>query len=127
MSAGPLEYTLPAKARIRRRSDFTRCYEVGRRYYAKYFILFVDAGQERWRIGLAVSKKNGHSPRRNRIKRVLREFFRLYAQALPPCDIVAVPRRELGQELAGLSVNLELVRTQLQPLLPRIAAHVSPK
>ena len=80
-------------------------------------MLFVGEGQTQWRFGLAVSKKNGHAARRNRIKRVLREFFRLYGQALPPCDIVAVPRREL----AGLPVDLALVRSQLQPLLQTLA------
>lgn len=107
---------LSAVSRIKRRSDFVRCYETGRRYYSPYFVLFVGEGCTQCRLGLAVGKKNGHAPRRNRIKRVVREFFRLYAQALPPCDIVVVPKREL----IGLPIDLALVREQLQPLLYRI-------
>lgn len=48
------------------------------------------------RIGLVVAKKQfKHSVTRNRIKRKLRETFRL--SALPAVDIVAIPKRGLEQ------------------------------
>jgi len=45
------------------------------------------------RLGLVVGKKHGGAVRRNRIKRLLREAFRLEGDALPTGhDLVCIPR-----------------------------------
>ena len=113
-------HTLPRACRIQRRPDFTLCYETGRRYFSRSFVLFVRQNQHgTWRLGLAVTKKMGNAVRRNRIKRVLREFFRLHGHLLPQDkDIVAVPKREL----CGQAVDLALVRSELEPLLVRLGS-----
>lgn len=72
-----------------------------------------------WRLGLAVSKKVGRANVRNRVKRVLREFFRLNRPTLPNgFDIVAVPKRNL--DVPGLT--LASVAADLEPLLLRVRA-----
>jgi ribonuclease P protein component len=64
------------------------------------------------RLGLSVGRKHGGSVRRNRIKRLLREAFRLSPQSIPPgFDFVFVPRRFADTTLADLLV-----------FLPRLAA-----
>lgn len=111
-------YALPYLCKIRRRPEFTLCYEEGCRYFSQFFVVFVRKNQEGlWRFGLAVSRKAGNAVRRNRIKRVLREFFRLQGYATLPCvDMVAVPRRTL----AGKDVTYALVMADLTPLLQKI-------
>jgi ribonuclease P protein component len=57
------------------------------------------------RLGLSVGRKHGNSVRRNRIKRLLRESFRLSPQAIPAgFDFVFVPRRFADTTLADLLV-----------------------
>ena len=56
---------------------------------------------------------------RNRIKRVVREFFRLKQQAVPDgLDIVVVPKRTLDAS----RLDLDRVTTEFTPLLGRMAA-----
>lgn len=50
------------------------------------------------RLGLTVAKKHlKRAHDRNRIKRLVRESFRLSQHNLPPCDFVFVAKRGIGQ------------------------------
>ena len=104
----------PREARVRRRAEFTVCYERGRRLHSAHFLLFLLPRPEgRARTGVAVSRKVGGAVTRNRVKRLLREFFRLHAHALPRGDMVVVAKRHAGQA----ELDLARVSGELLPLL----------
>lgn len=45
------------------------------------------------RLGLVVTRRYGKAVRRNRMKRLLREFFRRHKGLLPPRDLVIMAKK----------------------------------
>jgi ribonuclease P protein component len=66
------------KERISLPQDFKSVMKSGRRFHSKHFILFLkENGRGFNRLGIVAKKEIGPASLRNRLKRHLREFFRL--------------------------------------------------
>jgi ribonuclease P protein component len=89
-----------AELRLRSKLQFDSVYAGGRRIDDRFFALRVKAnGLTHARVGLAVAVKTaGSGVARNRLRRLVRESFRLVQHELPPMDIVVAakfPAREV--------------------------------
>ena len=84
---------------------FRRLYHKGNTCANRYLALYCRKnGQKRNRVGLTVNAKLGCAVRRNRMRRRLREIYRLHeAQFARGYDIVVVARtRAIGADYAAL-------------------------
>ena len=112
-----------AQFRICSSMDFSACYNYGRRFHSRHFIFFALQNVRLpgiARLGLAISRKVGNAVTRNRIKRLLREFFRLHYGLMPEkLDLVAVAKREAGTAALCLSDLSE----ELLPVVRRMRRH----
>ncbi|MFZ7112797.1 MAG: ribonuclease P protein component [Desulfatiglandales bacterium] len=66
------------------RKDFVNLNLAGKRFQTEHFtVIFMKNRLGRSRLGITVSKKVGNAVKRNRVKRRLREFFRLHKGFFP--------------------------------------------
>lgn len=100
--------------------DFRRLYSRGRRAVSPTLALYARRGRSgQNRLGITVSKKLGNAVTRNRVRRRLREVYRLHEEAfLPGRDIVVVARvraahvsyQILERDFLRLAKRLNLLR-----------------
>ncbi len=83
--------------RIIKTSRFRAIYQQGVWKASRNFTIITcpnDQGIKR--LGITVSKKAGNAVRRNRIKRLIREFFRLNKALFPEgCDVVVMAKKDM--------------------------------
>lgn len=109
-------YSFLKEERIRRRSDFQSIYKEGARYQSRHFQVSICPNHlPHSRLGMSVGRKIGSAVQRNRLKRLIREFFRLNKGVFPDCtDSVITAKtgasildfRQVSEELKGLFMGL---------------------
>ena len=84
------------KERITHSQDFRKTMKFGKRLNSKSFILFLQKNESGFhRLGIVVKKEVGPATYRNRIKRYIREFFRLHKHQIKGSfDIVLLVKKE---------------------------------
>jgi len=114
---------LSAWRRLRHQRDFDRVYAARCRASDGRLLVFADVGLESrgTRFGLSVSKKHGNAVCRGRLKRLLREAFRLQQAELPDgLDLVLIPRQ-------GDLPTLEEFKASLLKLAGQLAKKLAKK
>jgi ribonuclease P protein component len=95
--------------RIFKRKDYTTIYDQGVRRHSKHFTMIACRNQAgARRLGVTVSKKAGSAVQRNRIKRLLREFFRLNKSRFSSSQDIVIIAKKDAHTLAYRDVCREL-------------------
>ncbi|NRA01387.1 MAG: ribonuclease P protein component [Myxococcales bacterium] len=102
-----------------RRADFLVTTGEGRRVDGAHFLVFIrDRNDGRGaRLGITVTRKVGNAVIRNRIKRLVREWFRSREAQLGSRDLVMIAHRGVARDLglAAVEQDLEPAMRQLEP------------
>jgi len=119
--------SLPKTYLLRKKSEFNNVYQHGKRVHGENFsLILLPNNSEHNRLGISIHGQLKGAAKRNRIKRVIREFFRLNKRflqeksfkscELPFMDIVITVRKGFDlknpAEVAG-AVNHLLERRSL--------------
>ncbi len=121
--ACPLQFSFTKADRLLKRREFIALANSGRRIQNEYFIAVFSPGcHGRSRLGITVTKKVGGAVKRNRIKRLVREFFRLNRQSLSgEWDINIIAKYQIAD------ITSEQAYQSLQNIINRISRYDDPQ
>jgi ribonuclease P protein component len=107
------QFAFSRASRLRLKKEFEAVFDAGNRTATRDLVAWhsESAGKEK-KIGLMVSKKTGGAVKRNRLKRLLREAFRLTKEELKEgTRLIIYPKAGCAMEnLAQAGKALETVR-----------------
>lgn len=108
---------------LKKNYEFGQVYKRGRFFVSKFLVLYILRNNTgRNRIGITISKKVGKSVRRNRVKRLIRENFRMVEMDLKKgYDMVFVSRKtrelpsfkQITRDMNYLLKNLDMFKERV--------------
>ncbi|MDI6735297.1 MAG: ribonuclease P protein component [bacterium] len=104
-------YKFPKVERLHLTKDFKKVYDSGIAYHSRKLVLFTLFAPDVIRkIGFVTGKKVGKAVTRNRVRRLLREAYRLNKNSLVEgIELVVVAKRD-SAELSFKEIEQELLR-----------------
>ncbi|WP_373649312.1 ribonuclease P protein component [Schlesneria sp. DSM 10557] len=120
-------FTFTKAQHLRAKADFERVYALKCKAADGVLLLFAARSSSPvTRIGLSVSRKHGGAIVRNRLKRLLREAFRLKQFEIPQgVDLIAIPLAKEKASLEAYQHSLVNVSRRLQRRLDQNSAEPS--
>ncbi len=92
-------FNLQGKDRLRKRGEFLDAYARGKKIQGAHLVFYMAPNNlPHHRFGVTVSRKIGIAVVRNRLKRRLREIFRINREAISPhCNVVVNAKRSAAK------------------------------
>ncbi len=112
----PATNRFPGTLRVKTRAEFKKLQAGSRKHYSSHFLTVVNpSSRELSRIGITVTTKvDKRATQRNRIKRVIREFFRhIHRQLAGTFDIIVIARQN------ATDCSSEAIREELFEVLKK--------
>lgn len=104
--------------RLLKRGDFVRISGQGRKIHtANFIILWEESPVSAVRIGITVSGKVGNAVVRNRLKRLVREFYRLNKGLFAPVDYNVIAKK------GAANLDFGAISQELGRALQRLITH----
>ncbi|OLS02717.1 ribonuclease P protein component [Tissierella creatinophila] len=100
------------KYRIRKNMEFKNIYKVGKNYWNRNLILYVkNNGLNETRVGYTITKKIGNAVTRNKIRRRMKEIYRLnFHNIKDGYDLIFIAKRSIVdisfEELEGSMIHI---------------------
>lgn len=103
-------HRFPAEERLRTDREFRDVVRKGERVNTVHYTVYRDAlGGKRRQVGVSAGKRAGGAVVRNRVKRLLREFYRLNKGEFPTGTRTAIVVRKPPETAALTEVSAELL------------------
>lgn len=115
-----MDFSFTKADRILKRNEYIQIAKSGRKLQNEYFIAYYAPGRfDRTRLGVTVTRKFGRAVQRNRIKRFIREYFRLNRHLISgEWDINIIAKKEAAD------LSSEEIFESLQSIFKRISSRV---
>ncbi len=102
-------FSLAKEERLLKPPEFKRVLRNGKSKNTEHFKVFIFYNRtNKQRLGITISRKICAAAKRNRIRRLLREFFRLQKMYLPPSSDVLFVAKQGADTLDSLGLFEEL-------------------
>lgn len=85
------------KYRIRKNMEFKKVYKIGKNYWNRNLVLYVNKNKLDYsRIGFTVTKKIGNAVTRNKVRRKMKEICRLNFENIKPgYDLIFIAKKSV--------------------------------
>jgi len=104
-----MRFSFKKEDRILKRAEFLELTRSGRKLQNDCFIAFFKSGRfDSPRLGITVTRKVAKAAQRNRIKRLVREYFRLNRQHLNQNWDINIVAKKKATDLSSAKVDLFL-------------------
>lgn len=100
------------KYRLKKNMEFKKVYSVGKNHWNRNFVLYVKKNNlDETRVGFTITKKHGNAVIRNRIRRQMKEAYRLnFHNVKDGYDLVFIPKRNITnisyKEIEGSMIHI---------------------